>query len=164
VSDEERVSVLIRQMHERAENAPWALRAEDIRSQRRPRVVGISNPKVLGLVAAAIVISLLAVVLGTGVGSGGHDAHRVATPPPTTTTAPLTTTTTNGIARVTVPEVVGESQAVAQSTLKEVGLTVGQIHLAPATIAAGTVISQEPIAGSLVVPGSVVTITVSSGT
>jgi PASTA domain len=172
VNDEEKVRVLVRQMHERVENTPWALRADDIRSQRRPRAVGISNPKVFGLVAAAIVIALLVVVLGTGGGSRGHNAHRVALPPTATTTAPSTTTTTapdtstttnHGPTRVTVPELAGESQAQAQSVLAELGLSVGQIHLVAGASAAGTVLSQAPVAGSLIVPGSVVTLTVSSG-
>jgi hypothetical protein len=165
VSGEEKLGVLVRQMHDRAANAPWPLSGEDIRSRRRPRARGMSNPTIFGLVGAAIVVALLAVLVGTGAGSGGHNAHRIAIPPTaTTTTIPrTTTTTTDGAPRVTVPELAGKSEAQAQSAVKDLGLSVGQIHLAPGASAAGTVISQAPNAGSLVVPGSVVTITVSSG-
>jgi hypothetical protein len=90
----------------------------------------------------------------------------VAVPPPSTTTAPppsTTTTTTNGTPRVTVPELLGESQAEAESSLANLGLMLGQIRLAPNAITSGTVIAQAPSAGSLVAPDSLVIITLSSG-
>ncbi len=164
VSDEEKVRVLVRQMHDRAANAPWGLSAEDIRLRRQPRVLGMSHPTILGLVGAAIVVALLAVLVGTGVGSGGHNAHRGPVPPASTTTNPATTTTTtDGAPRVTVPELTGESQAQAQSALTDLRLTMGQIRIVPSANPAGTVVSQAPNAGSLVVPGSVITIAVSKG-
>jgi len=166
LTEEENIRALMHQMHERANHAPWALSAEDIRSERRRRVPDVPNPKILGLVAAAIIVIVLVVLVGTGVGSGGHKVSPAALPPLTTTTAPSppsTTTTTNGAPRVTVPELLGESQAEAESSLANLGLMVGQIHLAPNAVATGTVIAQAPSAGSLVAPGSVVIITLSSG-
>jgi hypothetical protein len=165
LTEEERVQDLVRQMHERAIHAPWSLSAEDVRSQPRRRALQLADPKLLGLAAAAIVVILLAVLVGTGVGSGGHKSHPLAVPPSTTTTppAPSTTTTTNSTARVIVPDLLGENETQATSTLATLGLTVARISVAPSASAAGTVISQAPSIGSAVAPGSSVTLTVSSG-
>jgi beta-lactam-binding protein with PASTA domain len=62
-----------------------------------------------------------------------------------------------------MPELVGESQAKAESSVENLGLTVGPIDLAPSAGTAGTVIAQAPSAGSLIATGSEVLITVSSG-
>ena len=165
MTEEEKVRDLIRQMHERATNAPWSLSAEDVRSQRR-RALRMPSPKVLGLAAAAIVIILLVVLVGTSNGSGGHRSRRPVAVPPTsttTTTPASTTTTTSGPSRVTVPDLVGENRAQAISNLANLGLTVGQIRLIPSASAANVVVSQAPSAGSIVAAGSTVMITVSSG-
>jgi hypothetical protein len=165
LAEEARVRDLVRQMHEKAIHAPWALSAEDVRSQPRRRALRLADPKLLGLAAAAILVILLAVLVGTGVGSGGHKSHPLAVPPSTTTTAPApsTTTTTNSTARVIVPDLLGGNVAQATSTLESLGLTVARISVAPSAGAAGTVISQAPSIGAAVAPGSSVTLTVSSG-
>jgi formylglycine-generating enzyme required for sulfatase activity len=65
---------------------------------------------------------------------------------------------------VAVPNVVGMTQTAAQSALTSAGLTLGtvteQYH---ATVPAGLVIGQDPIAGTSVAPGSAVALTVSKG-
>jgi RHS repeat-associated protein len=66
--------------------------------------------------------------------------------------------------RVTVPNVVGQTQATAQTTITGAGLTVGTIasRYSP-TIPAGTVISQTPLAGVSVAQNSAVSFVVSLG-
>ncbi|MBI3795626.1 MAG: PASTA domain-containing protein, partial [Deltaproteobacteria bacterium] len=65
---------------------------------------------------------------------------------------------------VTVPNVVGQPQAAAQTTLTAAGLTVGIVTTAPSdTVPAGNVISQTPAAGSVAATGAAVNLVISSG-
>lgn len=65
---------------------------------------------------------------------------------------------------VTVPNVVGQAQAAAQTAITAAGLTVGTITNAPSnTVPAGKVISQEPAAGATAPSGSAVNLVISSG-
>jgi hypothetical protein len=65
---------------------------------------------------------------------------------------------------VLVPNVVSQTQSVAQSMLTSFGLAVGTISQAySSTVAAGRVISQNPVAGSTAVVGSAVNLTISLG-
>ena len=66
--------------------------------------------------------------------------------------------------RVTVPNVVGQTQATAQTTITGAGLTVGTItsRYSP-TVPAGTVISQSPLAGVSVAQNSAVSLVLSLG-
>jgi len=69
-----------------------------------------------------------------------------------------------GHAPVTVPNVVGRTQAIAKSAINAAKLTVGAITKAQsATIQSGRVISQNPLAGALVARGSAVDLVVSTG-
>ena len=72
--------------------------------------------------------------------------------------------TTAAVVNVPVPNVVGTPQAAAQSTITAATLSVGSITTAyDAGIPAGSVISQSPVAGSLVAPGTAVDLVVSTG-
>jgi beta-lactam-binding protein with PASTA domain len=63
-----------------------------------------------------------------------------------------------------VPNVVGLTQTAATTAITGAGLTVGAVSLVQsATVPAGVVMSESPIAGALVAPGSAVSLTVSSG-
>ena len=65
---------------------------------------------------------------------------------------------------VTVPSVVGMTQTAAQTAITGAGLTVGVIsNASSATVPAGQVISQSPLAGASVVPGTAVAFVISSG-
>jgi len=64
---------------------------------------------------------------------------------------------------VTVPSVVGTTQASATSAISAVNLPINVTFQASATIPSGTVISQNPAGGTLVAPGTPVAIVVSSG-
>ena len=64
----------------------------------------------------------------------------------------------------TVPNVVGSAQAAASGLLTTAGLTTGTVTFqASATVPAGNVISENPVAGTLVKPGTPVNLVVSSG-
>jgi len=63
-----------------------------------------------------------------------------------------------------VPNVVGLTQPAAVGAITSAGLSVGLVTLAPsATVPAGSVISQSPIAGTQVTTGTAVAFSVSSG-
>ena len=65
---------------------------------------------------------------------------------------------------VSVPNVVGMTQAAASSALTSAGLTVGTITQAySSTVASGSVISQTPVSGASVASGTAVNLTVSQG-
>src|SRR6266446_9596210 len=65
---------------------------------------------------------------------------------------------------VPVPNVVGQMQAAATSAIIGAGLTLGAVTLqSSSTVAAGSVISENPAAGTKVASGSAVSLIVSSG-
>lgn len=67
-----------------------------------------------------------------------------------------------GSCTVAVPDVVGESQAQATADLNAAQLQVGAVTLEPSTVAAGTVLVQSPVPGTVVFMGSAVALTVAS--
>ena len=70
----------------------------------------------------------------------------------------------SGPCQVTVPNVVGQAQGSATSTLTVAGLVVGSvISQCSNTVPAGNVISQNPVGGTLVNPGTAVNLVVSAG-
>ena len=65
---------------------------------------------------------------------------------------------------VAVPNVVGQMQAAATSALTGAGLTLGTVTMqSSSTVAAGSVISESPSAGTRVASGSAVNLVVSTG-
>ena len=65
---------------------------------------------------------------------------------------------------VSVPNVIGDTQAAAESAITAVGLVVGTItSVSSNTVAVGDVISQSPVAGSTAATGSAVDLVISSG-
>ena len=70
----------------------------------------------------------------------------------------------SGPANVTVPNVVGLTQAAATTAITNAGLVLGTVtQQSSANVPAGNVISQNPAANASVAPGSSVNIVVSSG-
>jgi len=71
---------------------------------------------------------------------------------------------TGMVTSVTVPNVVGQTQAAAESAIVAAGLTVGAVTSAPdAVVPAGSVISQTPTAGAAASSGTAVDLVVSTG-
>jgi len=76
----------------------------------------------------------------------------------------VTLVVSSGPAPVSVPNVVGDTQAAASAALTGAGLTVGTVTpQASGTVAAGKVISESPAAATSVAKGSAVALVVSSG-
>ena len=74
------------------------------------------------------------------------------------------TDSTTIISQVAVPNVVGFTQAAATTAITGAGLVVGTVTTATsATVPSGNVISESPVAGTLVVTGSAVNLVVSTG-
>ena len=75
----------------------------------------------------------------------------------------VTLIVSKGPKQVTVPDVVGLSEAAAKTAIKDAGLKPGEVSQAEAEAPAGTVLSQDPGADSTVDQNSTVALTVSSG-
>jgi eukaryotic-like serine/threonine-protein kinase len=73
---------------------------------------------------------------------------------------PVTLTVSSGKAKVTVPDVIGQSQNAATQTLQRAGFVVNTTPQTSTTVPAGQVISQSPSAGASVLTGSAVTLTI----
>jgi uncharacterized repeat protein (TIGR03803 family) len=74
------------------------------------------------------------------------------------------TTRTVTVSNISVPNVVGLTQDAATTAIVGAGLTVGSITSATsATVPAGSVISQSPLAGPPVSPGTSVSLVISTG-
>ena len=76
---------------------------------------------------------------------------------------PTTPPTTEPPAGVTVPDVVGQTEADATSAITDVGLVAASSESADDTVPEGSVISQNPAGGTEVADGSQVAIVVSTG-
>jgi hypothetical protein len=151
---EEQIQELVREMYTTAESSDWELKPETIRSQRGQRRVPLPDVKVLVLVAAAVILIVVGIVV-----ANGSISHR-----PTVSGPSSTTSTLSGGQSVTVPNGVGESQTQVATALGSAGLKVGPINLvANGSVKAGLVISENPQPGSVVSPGSLVSLTVSTG-
>jgi serine/threonine-protein kinase len=69
-----------------------------------------------------------------------------------------------GPAQVAVPNVVGQTQAAATTTITGAGLVLGTVTTASSsTVASGSVISTSPVAATQVIVGSAVNLVVSTG-
>jgi beta-lactam-binding protein with PASTA domain/glucose/arabinose dehydrogenase len=76
----------------------------------------------------------------------------------------IQTDMTTAVDLIAVPNVVGQTQSAASGAITAAHLIVGTVTLASsASVPAGSVISQNPVAGSQVSSGSTVNLTVSSG-
>jgi serine/threonine protein kinase len=89
-------------------------------------------------------------VIGTVPGSGQSS----------TPGTPVTVLVSSGKAPVSVPSVVGDTQANAQNTLQQAGFHVNPQQQQSATVTPGNVISQTPAGSGSAPPGSTVTIVV----
>jgi serine/threonine-protein kinase len=112
------------------------------------------SPRVfVGLVALALA--------GTACGHTSHSRISPTTtaPPPSTSAS---STTTRPRPTVTVPNVIGKERAAAVAALTKLGLAADVTMLANANLPSGFVLSQSPITGTLVTPGTSVLLVVSA--
>src|SRR5262252_2229930 len=133
----------------------------------------VAVPNVVGLTQAAATTAITNVnlVLGTVTtqSSTTVPSGSVISQNPTSGTQVVVGSAVNlvvssGPAQVAVPNVVGLTQAAATTAITSAGLTVGTVTTASSTtVAAGSVISQNPTGGTQVATNSAVALVVSSG-
>ena len=133
----------------------------------------VSVPKVVGMTqaAATAAITRAGLVLGTGIvqSSSTVAAGNVITESPVAGTpvnvgSAVNLTVSSGPARVSVPDVVGMTQAAATAAIAGTGLVLRtEIAQSSSPVAAGNVINVSPVAGTSVNVGYAVNLTVSSG-
>jgi len=133
--------------------------------------LGTTVPTVVGSTQAAAQAALTTTGLTVGTVTQAHSPTVPIgtvisqTPPAGTNLSPGSAVNLVVSLGVAVPNVVGSTQAAAQTALTTAGLTVGTVtQVNSATVPAGTVISQNPVAGVNVSPGSGVALVVSLGT
>ena len=133
----------------------------------------VAVPNVVGLTQAAATSAITGAGLTVGTvtpqSSGTVAAGKVISESPLAGTLENPGTAVNlvvstGPVQVAVPNVVGLTQAAATSAITGAGLTVGTITpQSSSTVAAGKVISESPLAGTLENPGTAVNLVVSTG-
>ncbi|MDR4482585.1 MAG: PASTA domain-containing protein [Nitrospirales bacterium] len=133
-------------------------------------ISGVTVPNVVGLAQAAAQTAITAAGLTVGTGSTANSATvpigNVISQTPTagTNVLPGNAVTLVISLGTAVPDLVGLTQIAAETAITAAGLTVGAgTTTNSATVPAGKVISQTPVAGSNVPPGSAVALVVSLG-
>jgi beta-lactam-binding protein with PASTA domain len=136
-------------------------------------VAQVAVPNVVGLTQAASTTAItdanLTVGAVTNASSTTVPAGSVISQSPIAGTQVVTGSAvalvvSSGLPQVTVPNVVGLTQAAATTAITDGNLIVGAVTTASSTtVSAGSVISQTPVAGVQVAPGSAVALVVSSG-
>ncbi len=133
----------------------------------------VTVPNVVGTTQAAAGSAITAVGLAVGVIATAHHpvvpAGIVISQNPIAGASvapgtPVALVLSLGPAPVVVPNVVGQEQGVAEAALLAAGLAVGTVTTAlDSNVPEGSVISQNPVAGASVPPGSAVNLLVSLG-
>ena len=133
----------------------------------------VSVPNVVGLTQAAATTAITGAGLVVGTVSTQNSASVAAgsvisqNPVGGTSVAPgsaVNLVVSSGPAPVSVPNVVGLTQAAATTAITGAGLVLGNVSTQnSASVAAGNVISQNPLGGASVAPGSAVDLVISSG-
>ncbi len=151
---EQEVQQLLRNVASSAEEAPWDLTGEELRTQATTRWYRRVDPKAIAVLvaAAALIIVVFSVV-------GGNTEHRKQA-----SGTAATTTTTPEAQTVAVPAVTGMTQVAAINLLGAAGLIAGEIvPIASSVFPAGIIVASSPSPGTAVAPGSSVNLSVSSG-
>jgi hypothetical protein len=122
---------------------------------------GLSNRVLVG--AATAVIVLVVVVAGVlASGRSGSVSRSFIVQPARLPRVPGTPNLPTSVL-VTMPNVIGQTQAQAEATLAAVGLNGAIQVVSSSTAPSGTVLTQSPASGSLVLRRGTVDLTVSSG-
>lgn len=147
--------------------------AVDLTVSLGPLPAQFTVPNVVGLLQSAAVQVLEAGYLYSGAVTRVYSSvvpvdHVVAQRPAANTLAPTWSAVdldvSRGPAPVAAPNVVGLNRIPAQVAIISAGLTVGAVtEVFDAVMPAGQVVSQNPVAGALLAPGSAVALTVSKG-
>ena len=130
-----------------------------------PNVVGMTQAQAgSALVAAELTLGTVTEVYSATVPVGQVISQNPAAGAMVAENTPVNITVSKGPAPVAVPNVVGMTQAAAETALTGAGLAVGAVTEAySATVPAGEVMSQTPAADTSVAPGTAVDLEVSKG-
>lgn len=133
----------------------------------------VTVPNVVGMTQAAATTAITGAGLKVGtvtmassgtVASGDVISEDPAAGASVASGSAVNLTVSSGAAQVAVPNVVGDTQAAATTAITGAGLKVGTVTMASSTsVPSGSVISEDPTAGTKVATGSAVNLTVSSG-
>jgi len=100
----------------------------------------------------------------TGILTTGTHTYDLTCPGPGASGMAMASIVVAAAIHVAVPNVVGDTQAAAGTALTTAGLVAGTVtNASSATVAAGKVISENPVAGTSVLAGSAVALVISTG-
>ena len=130
-----------------------------------PNVVGMTQAAAqTAITSAGLTVGTITQAYSNTVPSGNVISQNPASGATVTPGSAVNLTVSKGPQPVMVPNVVGMTQAAAQTAITSAGLTVGTISQAYSdTVPSGNVISQSPASGASVASGSAVSLTVSLG-
>ncbi len=130
-----------------------------------PNVVGDTQSAAsTAITTAGLVVGTITTQASSTVASGNVISENPTAGTSVNAGSSVNLVVSSGPAKVSVPNVVGDTQAVASTALTSAGLVVGTITTqASGTVASGNVISENPTAGTSVNAGSSVNLVVSSG-
>jgi len=130
-----------------------------------PNVVGMTQTNAqTAILAANLTIGTITNAYSSTVPSGSVISQNPASGASVAQGSAVALTVSQGPAPVSVPNVVGMSQANAQAAITAAMLVAGNITTtSSSTVAAGSVISQTPTSGTLVSQGTAVALVISSG-
>ncbi|MDX9975027.1 MAG: SUMF1/EgtB/PvdO family nonheme iron enzyme [FCB group bacterium] len=130
-----------------------------------PGVVGMPQAVAeAALFQAALTVGAVTEEYSATISTGNVLAQNPAARTSTLPYTPVNLTVSKGPPPVEVPNLVGSTQAGAESAIRAAGLTPGELNKThSATVAPDIVMDQSPEAGSVVVPGLAVDMVVSAG-
>ena len=130
-----------------------------------PNVVNLTQAAATaGLTNAGLVVGTVTTAPSGTVAAGSVISESPVAGTPVAAGSAVNLVVSTGPAQVNVPNVVNLTQAAATTALTNAGLVVGTVTTAPSgTVAAGSVISESPVAGTPVAAGSAVNLVVSTG-
>lgn len=128
-----------------------------------PNVVGDTQAvATTAITGADLIVGTVTMQSSTTVGSGSVISESPTASTSVSTGSAVNLVVSSGIPVVSVPNVVGDTQAVATTAITGVGLVVGTVTMqSSTTVASGNIISESPAAGMSVSSGSVVNLVVS---
>ena len=130
-----------------------------------PNVVGVAQAAAeAAITAAALVVGTITKANSATVAAGNVISQAPAAGASAQLGSAVNLTVSLGPPQVAVPNVVGQPQAQAQTAIVAAKLAVGSVtKTTSATVPAGNIVSQTPVAGASAPTGSVVNLTVSLG-
>ena len=128
-----------------------------------PSLVGQTQADAQAALVAAGLVADITITTSSTVPSGSVISQNPAADTSVANGSSVNLVVSSGPAMVSVPSVIGQTQANAQAALATVGLATNVSTASSNSVPAGSIISQDPAAGVSVATGSSVNLVVSSG-